>query len=55
MEVTMIVKKGDKWQVQSQEGKNLGMYSSKKEAKKRLRQVEYFKHLPEIKKKSGKK
>jgi len=45
----MIVKTGNKWQVKSKEGKNLGIYSTKEAANKRLRQVEYFKH------KSGKK
>ena len=40
----MIIKKGDKYQVQSKKGKNLGEYSSRKEAIKRLRQVEFFKH-----------
>jgi len=40
----MIVNKGNKYQVQSKGGKNLGMYSSRKEAIKRLRQVEFFKH-----------
>jgi len=33
-----------KWRVFSEKGKNLGTCSSKKEAKKRLKQVEYFKH-----------
>jgi len=33
-----------KWQVQSEEGKNLGTYDTKEEADKRLGQVEYFKH-----------
>lgn len=43
-----IVKKGNKWQVQSEDGtKNLGTYDTKKEAEKRLRQVHYFKHMNE--------
>lgn len=42
-----IVKKGDKWQVQSMKGKNLGTYDTKEEAEKRLKQVEYFKNLKE--------
>lgn len=33
-----------KWQVQSHKGKNLGTYDTEGEAKKRLQQVEYFKH-----------
>lgn len=41
----MIRKKGNKYQVVSKTGKNLGTYRNKKEALKRLRQVEYFKHL----------
>jgi len=40
----MIVKQGNKWQVQSKEGKNLGSYHSRAEAVKRLQQVEWFKH-----------
>lgn len=39
-----IVKKDNKYQVQSEKGKNLGTYDSKEEAEERLRQVEYFKH-----------
>lgn len=42
-----IVKKGSKWQVQSEKGKNLGTYDTKKEAEKRLQQVHYFKNLDE--------
>ena len=43
-----IVKKGNKWQVQSEDGtKNLGTYDTKKEAEKRLQQVHYFKHMNE--------
>lgn len=41
----MIKKKGNKYQVTSESGKNLGEYDSLEEAKKRLKQVEYFKHL----------
>jgi hypothetical protein len=33
-----------KYQVQSEKGKNLGTYSSEKEAKERLKDVEFFKH-----------
>lgn len=40
----MIVKQGNKWIVKSEKGKILGTYSTKKEALKRLRQIEYFKH-----------
>ena len=42
-----IVKKGSKWQVQSEKGRNLGTYNTKKEAEKRLQQVHYFKHMNE--------
>lgn len=42
-----IVKKGNKWQVQSEKGKNLGTYNTKKEAEDRLKQVHYFKNLDE--------
>jgi hypothetical protein len=36
---------GNKWRVLSQKGKNLGTFDSEKAAKKRLKQIEYFKHL----------
>jgi hypothetical protein len=35
-----------KWRVLSKKGRNLGTYSSKEEAEKRLKQVEFFKHWP---------
>lgn len=42
----MIKKKGNKYQVVSEKtGKNLGTSDTKEGALKRLRQVEYFKHL----------
>lgn len=42
----MIVKKPDGYHVVSEEGKNLGgPYKSVAEAKKRLAQVEMFKHM----------
>ncbi len=41
----MIKKVSGGYQVVSKKGKNLGgPYKSKKEAEKRLRQVEFFKH-----------
>ncbi|MEM4546772.1 MAG: hypothetical protein QW328_08450 [Nitrososphaerota archaeon] len=46
----MIVKEKGKYQVKSKSGKNLGTYRTKKEAVKRLRQVEYFKHVGKRKK-----
>ena len=45
--IEKIVKKGSKWQVQSEKGKNLGTYKTKKEAEDRLKQVEYFKNIEE--------
>lgn len=39
-----IVRKKNKWCVESEKGRNMGCYDTKEEAKKRLRQVEYFKH-----------
>ena len=42
-----IVKIRAKWQVQSKKGKNLGTYDTKKEAEKRLKDVEMFKHMNE--------
>lgn len=42
----MIVKVKEGWRVVSEKkGRNLGTYKTKEEAKRRLRQVEYFKHL----------
>ncbi len=40
----MIVRHGSQWRVVSEKGRNLGTYSTKSEAERRLRQVEYFKH-----------
>lgn len=40
----MLVKKGNKYVVKSEKGKNLSKPMSKAKAKKRLQQVEYFKH-----------
>ena len=39
----MIVKQGSKYVVKSEKGKALSKPTSKAEAQKRLRQVEYFK------------
>ena len=36
-----------KWQVQSEKGRNMGTYDTKAEAEKRLKQIEYFKHINE--------
>ena len=40
-----IVKTDDGYEVKSEKGKNLGKTTSLAAAKKRLRQIEYFKHL----------
>lgn len=40
-----IIKKGNKYQVQSEKGKNLGTYNTRKEAEDRLKQIHYFKHI----------
>ena len=41
----IVTKEKDGYHVRSHKGKNLGgPYKSKKEANKRLQQVEYFKH-----------
>lgn len=45
IKVSKIVKKDDKYQVQSEKGRNLGTYDTKSEADKRLKQVEMFKHM----------
>lgn len=45
--VEKIVRLGNKWQVQSEKGKNLGTYDTKEEAEERLKQVHYFKHMNE--------
>lgn len=41
----MIKKYGKLYKVMSKSGKNLGSSTSEEEAKKRLKQIEYFKHL----------
>lgn len=46
---------GGKYRVLSQKGKNLGTYRSQKAAKKRLKQVEYFKYLDSLHAKDSKK
>lgn len=42
-----IVKKDNKYQVQSEKGRNMGTYDTKKEAEDRLKEVEMFKHMNE--------
>lgn len=49
----MIVKKGKRFQVQSESGKNLGTYDSRKDATDRLKDVEMFKQLDTEKKKKA--
>lgn len=41
----MIIKVKKGYQVRAESGRNMGTYKTKAEAKKRLRQIEYFKHL----------
>lgn len=38
----VIRKRGNQWCVFSKEGKNLGCFDTRKEAVKRLRQIEFF-------------
>jgi len=40
----MIQKVKEGYRVVSESGRNMGTYPTKEEAKKRLQQVEYFKH-----------
>jgi hypothetical protein len=42
-----IEKKGGKFVVKSESGRNMSKPLPKKQAEKRLRQIEYFKHHPE--------
>ena len=42
--VAVIKKEGDQWVIYSKTGKKLSSHPSEKEAKKRLREIEYFKH-----------
>ena len=39
----MIRQVGDKYRVESEGGKNMGEYENRKDAEKRLRQIEFFK------------
>ncbi len=41
----MIRKTSSGYQVLSEKGRNMGKYKTLKDAKKRLRQIEYFKHV----------
>ncbi len=41
----MIKKQGSKYIVMAESGRKMGTYKTKKEAKKRLQQIEFFKHL----------
>ena len=45
--IEKIVKIGNKYQVQSEKGRNMGTYDNKEDAEKRLQQVHYFKHINE--------
>ena len=53
MEKIAVIRKThgkNEWCVKSHKGKNMGCYDSKKKAKKRLQQVEYFKRQGSIEK-----
>lgn len=41
----MIKKIKEGYRVVAESGRNMGTYKSKEEAQKRLRQIEFFKHL----------
>jgi len=41
----MIKKTGSKYVVVAESGRKMGTYDTKKAAEKRLRQIEFFKHL----------
>jgi len=41
----MIRKEGNSYNIYSKTGKKLGSYTSRKDAEKRLRQIEYFKKV----------
>lgn len=41
----MIVKVKEGYRVMAESGRNMGIYATKEEAKKWLRQIELFKHL----------
>lgn len=43
--ITMIKKVKEGYRVEAESGRNMGTYKTIEEAKKRLRQIEYFKHL----------
>lgn len=46
----MIVKQGNKYIIKSEKGKTLGEFATREEAEKRLKQIEYFKHVKKGKK-----
>jgi len=43
----VIVKEGSQYCIKSKSGKNLGCYATREAALKRLRQIEFFKHVAE--------
>lgn len=47
----MIIKVKEGYRVVAESGRNMGTYQTKEEAKKRLRQIEFFKHKHTNKKK----
>lgn len=44
---------GGRWKIVSEKGKSLGIYPTKEQAVKRLRQIEYFKHKKKKRKSAG--
>lgn len=43
----MVVHRGTKWLVLSESGKKLGEYDTEEAARRRLRQIEMWKHIAE--------
>lgn len=41
----MIVRQAGRFLIKSKKGRNLGKFSSRKAAERRLKQIEYFKHV----------
>jgi hypothetical protein len=43
--IEKIIQSGSEFKIVSKKGKQLGKFSSRKQALKRLRQIEFFKHI----------
>ena len=48
----MIKKEGSKYVVIAESGRKMGTYGTRKEAEKRIKQIEMFKHIKSKKRKS---